>query len=135
MAFQAGFNKGATFQLDGAGGATTLNITGWSHDDMGDVLETTHTGSGGQQAFIAGILRGNGNVTANVDAAALPNATAPGVVFGAKGTLTLAVGGSTPWSVHVIVEKVHWQSVVNGLVSYNFDYKSDSTSGSYTRPT
>jgi hypothetical protein len=135
VAFQAGYDKGVTFDLDPAGSPATLQVTGWTVEDGGDVLETTHTGSGGNDAYIAGISRVPGNVTANVDAAALPNAASPGVVFGAKGTLTCAVGGSTPWSIHIMISKVHWASTVNGLVTYNFDYVSDSTSGSRTRPT
>jgi hypothetical protein len=135
MAFQPGYSRGNTFQLDGAGSPTTLKVTGWNLNDTVDVLDVTHSESSGQQALLAGILRGEGNVTANVDAAALPNATAPGLVAGAKGTLTANVGGSTPWSIHCMVTAVHWASVVNGLVTYNFDWKSDSLSGSYTRPT
>lgn len=133
MAFVAGYDKGVTFTLDG-GSLVTLKVTGWNQEDGGDILETTHTGSSGSDAYIAGISRCPGNVTANVDAAALPNAASPGITFGAKGTITCNVGSSSPWSVHVVIEKVHWSSTVAGLVSFNFDYKSDSTSGSRTRP-
>lgn len=134
MAFQAGYNKGATFDLDPAGGPVTLSILGWTVEDGGDVLEITHSESGGNDAYLAGISRMPGNVTANIDAAALPNAASPGIVFGAKGTITLNVGSSSPWSIHIMISKVHWASEVKGLVTYNFDYVSDSTSGSRTRP-
>lgn len=135
MAFVPGYSQGATFQLDGAGGATTLKIKSWSWAEHVERLITTHTSSAGVQACLAGILDGDGNVTACIDAAALPNAAAPGIVAGAKGTITFAVGASTPWSIHVMVTKNHHQSNVNGLVEFDVDVALDSTSGSYIRPT
>lgn len=135
MAYVPGYSQGATWQTDGAGGATTLNITDWSWEEMVNKLVTTHSGSGGIAACIAGIFDGDGNVQANIDAAALPCAAAPGIRAGAKGTITYAVGGSTPFSIHCMITKVPWKSAVNGLVSYSFQVALDSTTGSYTRPT
>lgn len=133
MPFQPGYNKTATFTPD-SGSASVLVVTGWTLKDGGDVLEVTSTVHSGLDAYIAGISRIDGNVTAYVDSSALWNAANPGILFGAKGTLSPHVGSSTNWIVHVIVAAVNWSSVVNGVVSYNFDYKSDATSGSRTRP-
>lgn len=136
MAYTAGYSQGCTFLIDGGGGgAVTLNVTGHSWEEQVADLKTTNTGSSGKATRIAGVLDGFGNVSANVDAAALVNAASPGVVAGAKGVLTFAIGGATPISVHCMVTKLRWQSSVDGLVQYNFDVALDNTSGSYTRPT
>ncbi len=128
IAFRSGALLTVTF------GGTTLNITGFSLEDGGDLLEITHTGTVARQAFIAGIARGEGNVTANTDSAVLPSAT---MRFGTKGTLTCDIGGATPWSFSIIIAKVHYASTVNGISNYNFDWKSDATTagGTMTAPT
>jgi len=135
MAYKPGYARAVTFQLDGAMGATTIKVTATSWDEHIEPLISTHTGSGGIQERLAGILDGEGDVQANVDGAALPNAAAPGIVAGAKGTLTYDVGGTTPFTIHVLIQKVHWASVVNGLMTYSFHALLDNTSGTYTRPT
>ncbi len=67
----------------------------------------------------------------------MPSSQATPIVFGQKGTITCDVGGATPWTLSIIVAKVHYASTVNGLSVYNFDWKSDSTTagGTYTYPT
>src|ERR1041384_805735 len=134
MAFRQGYDLGATFKLDGAGTATTLNITAWSWAEEVMKLVTTHTGSAGIQAVLAGILDGEGSVEANVDIAALPNAAAPGIIAGAKGTITFNTGTSVVYSIHVMVTQVPWKSSVNGLLQYSFNVTLDSTTGTYVRP-
>lgn len=133
--FVAGYNKGVTFQLSGAGGATTLLVKSWSWDEAVEKLDVTHTGTTGIQAVIAGILRGDGTVEANVDITALPNATPPTIIPGSKGTITFNVGSSTPHSCPVMVAKVHWASAVDGVVNYSFDTTLDYLTGTYTRAT
>ena len=129
MAYQAGFDKGVSFQRDGAG-SVVLNIQEWTWAEEVMKLVITHSGSQGVQAVIAGILSGEGNVQANVDAAALPSGAA-GIRAGVKGTIVMATGAGTPFSIHVMIVKVNWRSIVTGLVTYNFDVTLDSTSGSY----
>lgn len=132
MEFTPGYNKAVTFKVDGAGSATTLKVTDWSWEEQVNALVTTHTGSGGKATRIAGVLDGDGTVTANVDIDALPNATAPGIVAGAKATITYSFGTATPWSAHVLVTKVNYRSQVGGLLTYNFNVALDDD-GSYTR--
>lgn len=134
MAYQAGYDKGATFSVDGGGGAVTLNITSHSWGEEVQKLVTTHSGTGGKACCIAGVLDGDGQIEANIDPTALPNATSPGIVAGAKGVIALDVGSSSDWSIHVMITRVNWRSVVNGLVTYSFNYALDNTSGTYTRP-
>lgn len=136
MAYVAGYSQGVAFTVSG-GGSVALNVTGHTWMEKVQDLVTTHTGSGGIQERIAGIFDGEGTVDANIDAAALPWDTAPGVRAGAKGTITHAVGGSTPFSIKVMITEVMSKSVVNGLVTYSFKTVLDNTSGSsaYTRAT
>lgn len=133
MAFQAGYDKGCVFNLDG-GSNTTLNIRAWSWNEQVNKLVTTHTGSAGIAACIAGVLDGDGTIEANVDAAALPNNTAPGIVPGAKAVIRPAVGSSNNWAIHVMVVSVNWKSAVDGLVTYSANVALDSTTNTYTRP-
>lgn len=134
MAYVPGYSQGVAFTVDG-GGSVALNVTGHSWMEKVEALITTHTGTAGLQTRIAGIFDGEGTVDANVDAAALVHDTAPGVRAGAKGTITHAIGGATPFSIHVLITELLYKSVVNGLVSYSFKCAFDATSGSYTRAT
>jgi hypothetical protein len=134
MAYRAGYDLGVTFQLEGAGGATSLAITSWSWSERVRELMTTHTGSSGREAMIAGVLSGEGTVEANVDIAALPVAAAPGIIAGAKGAIVFDTGTTTDWTVHVMVTQLNFKSSVDGLLTYNFNVKFDSTINTYTRP-
>lgn len=133
MSFTAGHSSlaGATWTPDG-GGTTVLAIRGHSWEEQVAGLLTTHTQSGGKAARIAGVLDGQGNVTADVDAALLP----PGFSLkaGQKGVMTFGVGSASPFSVHGMILKVHYQTAVEGKVEYNFDVAMDSTTGAYVYP-
>lgn len=125
---QLGFDKGITWGPDGGAGVP-VNVTGWGVDDGGDLVEVTHTGTGGQQAFLAGIQRCGGNCTFWFDTDNAP--TAIGLRFGVKGTITVNTGTGTPWSLHVSIEKVGHRSTVNGAIGVDVAIKSDAinTSG------
>lgn len=138
MAFVAGFSNPATFQLVGAGSATTLAITGWTGSEEVQRLITTHSGTGGLQACLAGIYDFTANVTANYDLAAFPHATPPTIKAGAKGTVTLSTGtgANNKFTLGVLITKVNYASPVNGLVNYNFDVGLDATTvATVTYPT
>lgn len=138
MAFVAGFSNPVTFQAVGAAAATTLAIQGWTGGEEVVRLITTHSGSLGLQACIAGIYDFLANVTANYDLAAFPHATPPNIKAGVKGTITLSTGtGATQkLTLGVLITKVNYASPVNGLVSYSFDVALDSgTVAAVTYPT
>ena len=128
--YQAGWDKYCVFK------GTRLNITQWSVADGIDLVEITHTGHSGRQAFLAGIQRTSGSITAGRTTSQLISSN-PGIVAGATGTLLVLVGSTNPWTVNIIIETVNWQSTANGQVTYNFSYKSDEESAatSITRPT
>lgn len=126
---QAGFDKPVKWLPDTGGNATTMNITGWDVTDGGDLVDITHTGCNGEQAFLAAIKRCPVSVSANFDTDQAPSAL--GIRFGRKGTITAyLVAGGAAWSLHVIIESVPYKSVVNGAVSYTFTAKSDSITAS-----
>lgn len=131
MAFKAGYDCDVTF------GGTALNVTKWTNEDGGVVLDVTHAGTAGKAACLPGVGMHKGTVNANVNIAALPSGNTPAIKFGAKGTLTLSVGTGTPFSIGIMVTRVNWSSEVNGLVSYSFDFQSDyitATSVTYPAP-
>lgn len=135
MAKVPGFSQSPTFLVDGGGAAVTLAVRNTEWKERVRALETTDSGSGGKECWIAGIFGGTGRIEALIDAAALPNIAATGIIAGAKGVLTVPVGGATPYSVHIIIEEVGPRTPYDGLVSYDFSYKLDNTTGTYTRPT
>jgi len=127
VAFKQGYNLGAAWRLDGAGADTTLAIRGYDAEAKCDMLETTNSGSGGIEAYYAGIFRDSGKVEFLVDIAAYPWGTI-GIQAGAKGTLRLGMGGTTGELKHVIIESVTKKSTVNGMLEGEFAYRLDSTS-------
>lgn len=125
--FKQGYDLAAAWRADGAGADTTMYIRGYDADAKVDMLETTHTGSGGKEAYYAGIFRDSGKVEFLIDISAYPWG-AIGIQAGAKGTVRLGMGGSTPESKHVLIENVVKKSVVNGMLEGEFNYRLDSNS-------
>lgn len=120
-----GYDKPITWTADSGGAAAaTIHITKGDLGDGGDLAEVTNTGHNAEQAFVATIKRTNFSATLNFYKAA--NLTSLGLVFGAKGTISWSFGLGTPASLHVIVEKVNWSNVVNGVLTVNCDFKSDA---------
>jgi hypothetical protein len=139
--FQAGFNKGVSFQPTG-GVNTAINITKWDWEEQIEKIDISHTGTAGLQALLAGLLRGTGNVEAFFDSANLPWAAAPSIKSGQNGVITFNLGSpNTQWIVPSLVVKVHAQSEVAGGVKYNFDVELNCLCGvnqaftSYVYPT
>ena len=123
MPFQAGFDKPVNWTPDSGGNATALNILGWDAEDSADTPEVTHTGTNGEQAFLAGIKRSSCTISLNYNSSASPKSI--GITAGAKGTFSFSTGG-TPHSLHVIIEKVPYKSTVNGVVTLTIQAKSDA---------
>mgnify|MGYP001584489842 CR=1 FL=1 len=136
MAFTSAHSQPVTFTLTG-GQSVTLNVLDAVWDEEVQDLLVTHTGSGGIAARLPGVLDGNGDIKAKVDAAALAWATSPGIRPGAKGTLVIAVGASTTYSIPCMICKLHAQSCNpnNTVVNYSFSFKLDGISGTLTRAT
>ena len=138
MPFQAGFNKQATFQPDGAAAATTLNVTGHSWKEAVDKLDVTHSGTGGQQAVIAGVLRGDGSVKMVFDTSNNPYANPPNILAGVKGVMRFYIGTTTPHTVPCMIVDVTSQTAVEGKVEWNanvtLDYIIGTSMATYTRP-
>ena len=134
--FQSGHLLPASFKLTGAGAHTVLNITGWNFDEEALLHLVTHTASGGGQARIAGPEDLKGEVTYDVDLDILPHG-APGIVAGAKGMIRFYVSslvGGKYYEAPVIIEKVHWQSAVQGKLEGSFSVMLEAHSGTRTRP-
>lgn len=123
--WQHGYDKSITFL------GIALKIKGTTWDEHIEKLIVTHSQSGGVQGWIAGILDGEGNVTANINADAVPASFA--LVAGVKGIATWGIGSVNPFTIPVGVTKVHYQSTVAGLVEFSFDMALDSETGAYVR--
>lgn len=132
MAFQAGYNKGVTLQVSGFA-AGVLNIKGHSWSEQIDALDITHTGHAGIQALLAGILRGDGNVKADLDGALAPPNV--GIRAGANALMLFNLGTTTPYQVPLMITKVNYASVVEGKVEYDFDVRLNTEAGAMIRPT
>lgn len=123
--WQVGYNKSVIF------GGTSLKILESSWDEEIDQLIVTHSQSGGVEGWIAGILKGEGTVRANVDADSAPPALT--IVPGAMGTFLFTIGTATPFVIPVGITKVHYQTAVEGKVEYSFNVKLNSEAGTYSR--
>ena len=142
--FQAGYNKGVSFQVNGAGANTSINVTEHSWAEEIERANITHSGTLGLQALLACVLKGTGNVKAQFDSTAMPFATAPGIKAGVSGLLTFNLGApNTQFIAPVMVVKVNYQTAIqgNGTVKYDFDVEMNCLSGAsqaaltYTYPT
>jgi hypothetical protein len=127
-----GYSMSPTFKVDG-GAFVTLNVVSSNWTEKVVKLVTTDTGTAGLAACIAGVLDGDGQVEANVSSSALYCAASPGIVAGAKGTITFPIGGATPFSIHVMIVEVGPRIPALGLVTYHFSVALDGTTGTYTR--
>ena len=128
MSFQAGFNKGVSFQPTGLGVAVTFYVTGHSWSEMIDKIDVTHSGTGGIQALLAGILRGDGNMKANCDSGQIVSNPSNGLRAGTNGIMNFyfydggTFGlGTNPFSVPCMVIKVNYKSEVAGKTEYDCD--------------
>lgn len=84
--------------INGFGGtfvfsAATLNVKKWELKGSGEAVDTTNVGDSGWESNILGAKSWEGSADASWDSAAVPTGAA-GFLNGARGTLTLNVGGS-----------------------------------------
>lgn len=135
MAFIAAFNKGVKW-TPSAGAQASLNVTEHSWAEMIDAIDVTHSGSGGVQALLASILRGEGNVSAFSDDAQVISNAAINIIGGASGVMLFyhyAAAGN-PFTVPAMIIKVNWKTPIANGCQYNFDVKLNSIAGTYARP-
>jgi hypothetical protein len=131
-----GYTCPVKFTLSG-GSEITLQVTDHSWREMVDSIDITHTGSGGIQALLAGIFRGDGSVTAFQDTTGSGTkfyATTVGVRAGAKGVLKHYITSALFYTIPCMITEVTSQSPVAGGVSYSFNVSLDSESGTFTYP-
>lgn len=124
--FKQGYNLEVKWRLDGAGADTTLAVREHEAQPKVDELETTNTGSGGIEAYYAGITRNSGKVDFLIDIAAYAWGTV-GITQGAKGTLKFNRGGTNPELAHVMITSFRRGSAVNGMLNGTFEWKLDSS--------
>ncbi len=124
-AWQVGWNKSISIF------GVLLKILTSSWDEQIEALDVTHSQSGGVEGWIPGVLRGEGAVTCNIDAALVPPAFS--LVAGAFGYYIFYIGSNTPFSNPIGITKVHYTSAVLGKVEYSFDVKMNSEVGPYVR--
>lgn len=139
--FVSGHNNPVQFQLLGQA-AETLNVTGSSWDEEINAIDVTHSGSGGIQALLANILRGNGTVNADYDLLVrspyffpIPQIR-PGVsgLFAFYVLGPVGAAGNRFFTIPCMIIKVHWETQVAGKVSYSFDVRLSSIVGNYLYP-
>lgn len=132
--FVSGHANPVVFQVLGQGAVATLNITGSTWDEEINTILVTHSGSGGVAARIPNVLDGKGTVNADVDLLAPPYLNPPLIVPGVSGTFLIFIAPGRAFQVPAIIPKVHYESQVQGKVSYSFDLEMNSLVGLYLRP-
>lgn len=117
----AGKNVGVTWTP--AGGAVTLYVTEHSWSEMIDAIDTTHTGTSGQQSLLAGILRGEGTVKAFLDATSSATAflgATQTIIAGTNGTLTHSLSSAYGYVIPCMITRVVSSVPVTGGINYEF---------------
>lgn len=125
--WEPGYNKSIII------GGTTLKVLSSTWAESVEKLVVTHSQSGGVQGWIPGILDGEGEVTANVDADQVPPDLA--IYAGASATMLFPLGSAQPFSLPITITRVNYQFAVNGLVNYSFNVAMNSEVGEYVRAT
>ena len=120
-----GYDKSVTF------GSTSLKVVETTWDEEIEPLMVTHSQSGGVEGWIAGVLKGQGSIRANINAAQMPYSIS--IYAGAQGTMTWGIGGTTAFSIPFGITSVNYKSAVMGLVEYSFNIKLNSEQGTYVR--
>jgi hypothetical protein len=133
--FVSGHANPVQFQVLGQGQVATLNITGSTLDEEINRIMVTHSGTGGLAARLANVLDVKGNVTADFDLLNPPYLNPPAILPGVSGIILIYVSPTRPFQVPCMIAKVHWESKVDGKVSWNFDYELNALAGVYVRPT
>ncbi len=123
--WQVGYNKSVVFK----GAVLKILESSWDEEIM--KLIVTHSQSGGVEGWMAGILSGNGTIKANVDALFVPPNLS--IIPGSMGFMVYSLGSAQPITIPMGVTKVHYGTVVAGLVEYSFDAALNSEVGAYTR--
>lgn len=110
---------GGTFVL----GANTLDVDTWTLNAEGEALDTTNTGDAGWMSNILGAKSWDGSLKTFWDSAAVPTGAA-GFTAGARGTVTLNVGGSgKSYSGTIQITKITVENPTKGVVAFNLDFK------------
>jgi hypothetical protein len=134
VAFQAGFNKGVVWVSSLSQAPAGLNVLDHAWKEIADWLEVTHSGTGGFQASLPGIIRGDGNVKANSDDAQVIAQSSIAIVAGGQGVLAFFHYATVlaSFKVPAQVTDVEYKTVVNGVCNYSFNIKLNILAGVYT---
>lgn len=118
-------------------GETDLNVTGWSARAGVEMLETTHTGSGGARSFLPSVGMCTGEVRFCWDAEALATADPPGVLPGAELELKLYLEDDSGPYLHLptaLVAELAVESAVDRVVRGSFRFQSNGLFGLFVEP-
>lgn len=119
-------------RVSGKAGAVTVpagavaGIRSWTLDYAYDALESTGFDSSGHRAFIPGLDTWSGSFEGSKDAA--PLTIGSEIALELKETAT----ATQKWTGQAIINAVHAETSVDGLVSYSYDFQG---TGPLTIPT
>lgn len=129
MALQAGYDKATYFQPDGAGAAQLLDVVAHSWKEMVDAIDVTHTGTGGVQALLAGVLRGDGMMKAVLNNVKNPMAAGTLLRAGTNGIALFHYGMPVPFSVPCLVKDIAHQAEVAGRIEWTVNVSLNYLAG------
>jgi len=129
MSRQRGYTQTVTF------GAATLCVTEADWEESVEKIDVTGTCDGGIAGLIAGYVEGGATITGVVESSNLVHTGAAGVFAGAKGTLTITVGGAAPFTIPILVLRLKHSFRMKTAVTFTFEAALDGLAGIYTRAT
>ena len=123
------FLSGKTGNADAGG--VNLNVTSWTAETAADILETSHSGSGGFRTFVVGLQGMTGTIELNWDSAVDLSATTPAITAGTDiGAIKLYLEGGQGYLTAAVclVGATTMTTATDGVVTYSTTF---TVSGAY----
>ena len=106
-------------------GGTVLNIKNWSHQEVGKVADTTHTGGGGIETSLVTTVKYTGSFAFDYDLDMQPQDDVPGLYAGKKAQLLEYVSTEAYFSFSTVeIQSFKVNSDVGGVINCSVDWQA-----------
>lgn len=106
-------------------GGTTLNIKNWSHQEVGKVADTTHTGGNGIETSLVTTVKYSGSFSFDYDLDLQPQDAVPGLYAGKTAQLCEYVSAEAFFLFSTVeVQSFKVNSEVGGVINCSVDWQA-----------
>ena len=108
-------------------GGVTLNIKNWSHQEVGKVADTTHTGGNGVETSLVTTVKYSGSFTFDYDLDAQPQDASPGLYAGRTAQLLEYVSAEAYYLFSTVeIQSYKINSEVGGVINCSVDWQAQA---------